>query len=204
MIASPGDFAVEGAIHDGRWIPKFERTSKSDLYPAVYTAREYGWPNVQRLPTVDVHEWITAIPGWREGLGKGQAGKALSALWQIVQSYNFEPIRLVWAMVGIEALYSAGRVALQQQILEKSELLLGPRLTNKKRFAAMYDFRSRFVHGDLDMPSPFSDDAEYWITMDENADLATAVLLASIQELVCRGWNSFGVVTSIVGQREKA
>ena len=53
----------------------------------------------------------------------------------------------------------------------------------------MYDFRSRLIHGDLDLRYQHNDhDAEpefeqFWDQIHECEDLATAVLLATLQKL---------------------
>jgi hypothetical protein len=57
----------------------------------------------------------------------------------------------------------------------------------------MYDYRSRFVHGDLDMPLSYTlYTGESGSTFEGEAErnLATAVtvLIASLQELVVQGW----------------
>jgi hypothetical protein len=58
--------------------------------------------------------------------------------------------------------------------------------------------RSRFVHGDLDFPGPLASDcwdADDWHDeIDEASDLAAAILVASIQVLARRGWESFDFV----------
>ena len=60
-------------------------------------------------------------------------------------------LNLAWVLLGLEALYCTGNVGLREQLVAKSELVLGPRVENKKAFGAMYDFRSRLLHGDMDL-----------------------------------------------------
>ena len=57
-------------------------------------------------------------------------------------------LALVWALIGLEALYGKGNVGLKSQLIEKTESLLGKMTMFKKEFGQMYDFRSRLVHGD--------------------------------------------------------
>jgi hypothetical protein len=206
ILATPGSFEIEAAIpsKDGAFL-------NCDLYDTTEVSAELGWPTIRKLNAELVYKWITALPGWKEGYGKGQAGRALAALAQLVAEQRGGPVTLVWALVGLESLYGSRSGPLAEQILEKSESFLGPRLANKKVFAQMYNFRSRFVHGDLDLPFPYRETADdspfdsydsYAYPMDYNEIVATAMLLASLQELIVRGWTSFGFVKTIVGQKE--
>lgn len=80
------------------------------------------------------------------------------------------------------------------QLLEKSQILLGT-IQNRKRIVRdMYDLRSRVLHGNADIPlrySQYDDVSEFqkfhhgsW----EASLLAHAMLVASIQKLVERNW----------------
>jgi len=59
----------------------------------------------------------------------------------------------------------------------------------------MYGFRSRLIHGDLDFPGHpviFDADkrlAEHDERLRESTALAVAILLATLQELIQRGWS---------------
>ena len=82
-----------------------------------------------------------------------------------------------------------------QQVKEKSQAFLGPQESFKKKMTGMYDFRSRLVHGDLDFPGyPVSFDADTRLAklderLRESTALAVAILLATLQELIQRGWS---------------
>jgi hypothetical protein len=101
-------------------------------------------------------------------------------------------IDLVWILLGLEALYSKGNVGLKEQLLGKTEALLGPRTENKKAFGTVYDFRSRFLHGDVDLPLRFTEfDAvqkyeDFHVELSRNEHLALAVLLSTLQWMVSR------------------
>ena len=103
----------------------------------------------------------------------------------------------MWALLGLEALYGHGNVGLKTQILEKSEALLGPRHENKKLFGWMYDFRSRLLHGDMDLlyqHNTHDADPTYekiWKELYECESLATAMLLSTLQNMCQR--NSYSL-----------
>lgn len=59
----------------------------------------------------------------------------------------------------------------------------------------MYDFRSRFVHGDIDFPLAYVSDTIDLDTFNREARdaelLATATLVGTLQQLVVRGLREF-------------
>ena len=60
----------------------------------------------------------------------------------------------------------------------------------------MYNYRSRFIHGEIPFPNYFSEaDAtpeyeKFFEKTEECVDIATSILLASLQELIRRKWYS--------------
>jgi len=171
----------------------------SGLDQAARMARELGWPTIRELSPTKVLQWIKAVDGWDAGIGRGRVGRALaafSAVTALQQADTLSPEKLVWALSGLEALYCEGRAAQAAQLLTKSEVLLGPRLANKPRFARMYDYRSRFVHGDQDLPFVFREPDDGIVPglsasdqLRESENIAVAMLVASLQELVDRDWH---------------
>ena len=95
-------------------------------------------------------------------------------------------------MLGLEAIYGRGSIGIGEQLREKSELLFGKCSSNKKRLAAAYNFRSRFLHGDLDIPFRYTDEFEHnEILKFSNAQwdaafFATVLLISTLQEFVLR------------------
>jgi hypothetical protein len=59
----------------------------------------------------------------------------------------------------------------------------------------MYEFRSRFIHGDMDFPGIYHlGDAspgyeKYYDDQIETVDFAVAILLASLQQIIMGNWN---------------
>jgi hypothetical protein len=76
----------------------------------------------------------------------------------------------------------------------KTEVLLGKRGTHKKAFGAMYDFRSRLLHGDIDLPLRFNpwdgslEFGEYDYDLHKSTALGLAVLIATLQLMANRSW----------------
>lgn len=162
------------------------------LYDSVEIAIELGWPEIRRLPIIDVWNWIMKIPGFHIGQGVGRVGRALAALSRIIQNPQLDsPINFVWSLMALEALYASGNEGIKSQLMEKTELFLGQRLANKKRFNRIYDFRSRFVHGDIDFqfeyaPYPYGEPDKFWDDVYDCERIAASILIATLQELILR------------------
>ncbi|HEX5337766.1 MAG TPA: hypothetical protein VFW53_04945 [Gallionella sp.] len=162
-------------------------------------AEELKWPEIRTLELRDVYGWLIKVAGFTDRQGTGQVGRAIAALSYLVKikSKDENALSLVWALLGLEALYGHGNVGLKTQILEKSEALLGPRHENKKLFGWMYDFRSRLLHGDMDLlyqhNTHDADPTHEKISKElcECESLATAMLLSTLQNLCQR--NSYSL-----------
>jgi len=172
-------------------VPKMDATA---LQSAVELSQQIGWPKLQMLDLVQVWKWISKHNDFHlYGISSSQIGRALASFSHIFEYSNRdEPMQLLWALIGIEALYVKGNMALIEQVREKAQKFLGEQEAYKKKIGSMYDFRSRFVHGDLDFPSiytPFSDWEVFGEGLLESISLAVAVLTATLQEIIRRDWS---------------
>ena len=162
---------------------------------AIERIRKDGWPPIREIAVVTAWDWFSRLPGLDTGFVSGPVGRAISALTHIIYpSSPFDDLGtgLLWALLGLEAVYGRGPTSIGEQLREKSELLLGKSRNTKRRFATAYNFRSRFVHGDLDIPFRYLDDVPHEDTVRmQNTEwdasfFMQAVLISTIQELVLR------------------
>ena len=199
-IARPGTLsASEGfAFADGALILQTKPFYAERLSNCVNAATKLGWPRFTPVSIRDVWEWMRTSCVIKDGVGTDSMGRALSALSHLTsESLNdSSSIELVWILLGLEALYSKGNVGLKEQLLAKTEPILGRRIENKKAFGAVYDFRSRLIHGDIDIPMRFtSHDAvpafeEFQSELSRNESIALAALIATLQFMTARNLRS--------------
>ncbi len=150
------------------------------------------WPPFVHLPLKQTLAWLRRIPGFEDGFPTGNLGRAVAALSHVLGYGNSESAgpSLMWAMIGLEALYTRGREGLSEQLREKVQVLLGSPELDVKRFKGLYVYRSKFIHGGLDIPlnyTPYDGlDAFTEAVLDTyHAELiATAILLATLQKMV--------------------
>ena len=93
---------------------------------------------------------------------------------------------LLWSLIGIEALYCSGKEGLSEQIFTKTQIFLGEIIDYKKKLKQMYDFRSRLIHGDLNIPPNhfYDDDNPFRDQLFDSTVFAVAILTATLQKMV--------------------
>jgi len=194
-IAAPGTVNVrEGALYiDG----EFSRSISgyySDLDDAILHAREeVGWPKVKTLPIENVWNWFKQLDGLEWGIGKGRIGRAVAALSYLVgdDCAREADLDIVWALLGLEAIYCRGNSGVMNQLSEKCQALLGP-LEKKNIIQKMYALRSRVLHGNLDLPVRYTkfdadpDNEAFFEDTYSAAQLAMVMLVATLQQIVER------------------
>jgi hypothetical protein len=149
-----------------------------------------GWPTFAELSVQEVAQWLYRIPGFNHRDTQTNLGRAVAAATHIITSRSNETtLDLVWALLGLEALYTHGNFGLQQQLADKTEVFLGKRTTHKAAVSRMYDFRSRFLHGDIDLLYPHNVHQQasrydrFQNQMFESESTAISVLFATLQRM---------------------
>lgn len=168
------------------------------LFSAVDAARTLKWPRFSTITVVDTWRWLRSSGAVVDGIGVGQLGRAIAAFSHLTTEnlHRSSSVDLVWILLGLEALYSKSNVGLKEQLLGKTEAILGPRIENKKSFGAVYDFRSRFLHGDVDLPMRFTifnavkKFEDFRAELSRNEDVALAALIATLQWMASTGVNA--------------
>lgn len=151
------------------------------------------WPKIYRLNLTQTLEWYSSNNLHTDFNSRNKLHRAINSF-----SYQFSTILekdtsiLFWTMLGIEALLAQGNANIINQIKIKTSLILDEPKEFKKRLDKLYNYRSRFVHGDIDFPTKFSSDyenfeSEYY----EYLHFATSILLALIRTLIIQNKSEF-------------
>ncbi len=180
---------------DNEFVDRSSSGLASSFSEALRAAEEYQWPPIKSLTISQCWDWLQGIPGFEERRSQSRLGRAVAALTYLLKDRfsDDNELALVWAMLGLEALYGRSNSGLKSQILEKSASFLGPRTGHKKIFSWMYDYRSRFLHGDLDIiysHNDFDATKEYEMFTEELGrceSVATAILISTLQKMCLEG-----------------
>lgn len=165
------------------------------FYEAAQLSESNGWPKIFEIDIATVWSWLNSLESFGNSIGEGNIGRAVGAITYLMKntvSERNESINLdiVWILLGLEALYGKGNVGLKSQLMQKTKVFLGEPTESKKKFGAAYDFRSRLIHGDIDIPFSYSfyeGHPKYENLSDELGEsrlLAVSVLLSSVQKLI--------------------
>jgi hypothetical protein len=159
-----------------------------------------GWPSLQILDIKRVWIWLIARTDFVQGYSNSSTGRALNAFMYLLDkklSRLEGPLILLWALIGVEALYG-GREGIQEQLREKSQVFLGGAdKAQKARFSNMYSFRSSLVHGSMDFPGPtwsggdpsHTKKPKYLMEWDSATSLAQLLLISSLQQIIKHNWS---------------
>lgn len=190
-LSAPGSFNVrEFTVSINGERHKSPSNDVLDLWsaPPVDQGRQFGgWPPIASIPFRDVLDWLLAIDGFAKGLPKGPSGRAVSALTHALSEHG---LQVVWAVLGLEALYCVDNKDLANQLRQKSTALLGEPREYKKRVQELYDHRSKLVHGGLDIPLAYEwvevlDEFEHYLERQmHTSDFAITLLVSTIQQLI--------------------
>lgn len=153
-------------------------------------AERRGWPSFHDRSVEQVVRWLRRVPGYRERHTDTSLGRALAAASHLLAGpASGRTLDLVWALLGLEALYARGNAALQQQLIDKTEAYLGARTSHKREFSGMYDFRSRFIHGDVnfvfahDVNLGTREHERFSNALAASEEVAIALLFATLQKM---------------------
>ncbi len=191
QIAKPGTIKTkEGKVFvDGKLEHYFYPVS--NIHRESFNQIEkMKWPKLKNLKFLQVWNWFIEHSFIFDRHSKTKMELALNAYTHLYDENSIDTVfDLFWALVGIEAIYCSGKEAISEQIFIKTQLVLGPLNDYKKKLKQMYDFRSRLVHGDLNIPPKHysnddSDDYTFHENLFDSAALAVAILTATLQVLI--------------------
>ncbi len=151
------------------------------------------WPKVFGLNLMQTLEWYSSNNLHPDFNSKNKLHRAINSFsYQFSTLFETDTSILFWTMLGIETLLAEGNTNIINQIKDKTSLILGEPKEFKKRLNKLYNYRSRFVHGDIDFPAKFSSDydnfeSEYYVYVH----FATSILLSLVRTLIIQNKSEF-------------
>jgi hypothetical protein len=102
---------------------------------------------------------------------------------------NFE--RLMYCMIGLEAIYTKGNVGILEQLNDKIQIYLGQLIDYKKIIKEMYSIRSRYLHGDTPIRPYFvygnTNETIYEKNIYDALSISSILLIRTIQKMLLEG-----------------
>jgi hypothetical protein len=153
---------------------------------AYESINKMEWPNVEGFSLETTINWFVKHKIVLNTTSNSKASRAINALSQMFGSL-LEPDSsyLFWSVLGIESLLAEGINNISDQIKTKSILLFREPKEFTKKIKQLYNYRSRFVHGDMNIPPKFfyyheEFEAEY----GDYLSFSISILLALIRQLI--------------------
>lgn len=162
-VARPGALRLGDGIciSDGQYyrdVPSFNHGIDSVFEDCA----ERGWPIVKDLNIQQSWIWFKRQPGIFAGLSASRVSRALNAFSRLFfeNFENSEDQNFLWSMIGLEAIYTDRVAGINEQIFGKSKILLGDPV-KAKDVLKIYDYRSRLLHGQKNIPNRWTLMMEY-------------------------------------------
>jgi hypothetical protein len=165
----------------------------SHLDFAYEKSYQMKWPLLKGIKLEETINWFIKNNISLNKSSNCKASRAINAFSQMF-GRNDDPDSsfLFWCVLGIEALLAEGNSEISNQIKTKCILLLGEPTEFKKKITQLYNYRSRFVHGDIDFPPKlfyYDEDFEneYW----DYLHFSISILIALIRKLITEDKTEF-------------
>ena len=171
---------------------KFKRDYLGFSVDILRIVDNFSWPKLQSLNPLMTWKWLEKYFIEEEKLSSNRTQRAIYAFTNLFANHINEDsyIDLIWSMIALESLYAKSKNGIQEQLNEKIKVILGELKDFKKIIKQMYDFRSQFLHGSLEIPSKFNcnDNSnerldfmfKYWDT----TSISIAILIGTFQYMV--------------------
>jgi len=204
-IARPGCFTVQSIVErcsDGSC--KVDSGIGHELAGAVDYSQKTGWPPLSSVPFRSVWFWILRSL-FHMRSGDTPISRAFNAYTWLFEKRSDFPFGLVSALIGIEVLFATTTSGVTDQVRRRAQLLLGSRTTFKNDLDKMYAARSAFLHGGTMLPpNGYSWEPPRTIEtklekISDAEDIASAVLLSSLQRLAEKQWTCIEFSENLLG-----
>lgn len=183
-----------------------ERLDLSAYYFETAFRSRDQWPTLQFIDPQTVSVWFNRV---RTGFGQipdSPVERAMFAMLHVCRSSG-RPEDIVWLFYAFESLFQTRVGENYSALHERVCLLLQPDSAQekhlRKNMRAMYDFRSAFVHGGLQIIHPMHNEVmdkrveKSYGTIVELSQYGTKLLLACLQRYIQENWREVRYKTTV-------
>lgn len=202
----PGSSRCLHYYYEDKLFGIFDNACESSFDHAAVMMMEAGVPPSPNMSFLDFIKWSLKVGGFWKGLPSTNVGRALNfishAHHRVRQNNSLSDIP--WIVAALEALFTESNQEIRAKIIRRTVLLCPEveKFASRKSIGNLYDFRSRFLHGDIIIPNAFNsyDDGK-WYGHDfyKALHLSSAILFKSIHRIAENGWTDLTFVESPCG-----
>jgi hypothetical protein len=170
----------------------------STFYFETAALREDGsWPRLTALDLSDVVQWFSLARNGASQIPSNPIEKAMFALLHLCRSQG-GPEDVIWIFYALESLLETRPGENFAALVDRIALLLEPNEREftclRKNFRKLYDLRSSFVHGGLEILHPMHNEVldkrveSSYISTLRISEFGAALLLACLQRYAKEKW----------------
>ena len=155
------------------------------------------WPKINNIDIDIVIDWMNKVRGTLRMISKSRSEKALFAVLHICRMEP-SPSSIIWIFYALESLFDTKTGENFRALVGRISLLLSPdqeqTKSMKKKLRELYDLRSSFVHGGLEVIHPMHNELfdkrvdELFGRLIDTTDFGFQIIIASIQSIISRKW----------------
>lgn len=202
-LSTPGAFNLyRSLIRDTRLDPAKDVFAQTELELSEYVfeiawheSQDLPWLKVGFIPFQQVYAWFKSLALSGKSVAGTDLERALFSILQLGRASYMDQTAAMWIASALEALFDtpsgSSFTFLCRRITALLQLNESDATDLRKRLRLFFDLRNAFIHGGGRIHHILADDKEVESDVGsllEVTSFASAVLIASVQELVRRGW----------------
>ena len=191
QIARPGSLKLRDGII---WI---NEQKHSKTIPQIINLREpfeyaikRGYPPIKFLDFFDYYNWLKRYDLIFNDINENAYQKAINQFSHLSGETNIE-YSIPHMTAALEQLYANSIYQIADQLDQKIQVYLGTIQSHKKQIKAMYNIRSRYLHGDLPITAlhkgSYSEISQYQIELEETYYSSVLLTIATLQKMYLDG-----------------
>ncbi|MEP1489000.1 MAG: hypothetical protein ABJL44_18635 [Algibacter sp.] len=211
-LSLPGSMAVRTPIIFHREFKDKINLSAGYLQNSFDVSNKLGgWPDIKVIPLKHVVKWYNSLNIGLKIKAENDIERTLFSLLYFCNDnhFGFNPTLIVWIIQSLESFFGIKSNdsiirTLKSRIFMHLGKTLQPKIVNKK-INAFYDYRSKFVHGDMEILRYGSDKFltadtinEYYFELIKLCDFGATLIVSSLQKMIINDSNKIEFKETIV------
>ena len=175
--------------------------SGSILEELAELSEELKWAKIHDISVKKTFLWMQRIGLTKDHFASSNTERAIFGMLYSCQQNDFHPSILIPLAQALEALFNTPEAGISKALRERAFLVLGEPNENRKKIQkainSFYGYRSKYVHGGVDIPNPMSTMLEdksvdkIYEELNNHKNIAMLLLVASLQKLIIEDGDEF-------------
>ncbi|MBP2833034.1 hypothetical protein J8281_12630 [Aquimarina sp. U1-2] len=197
-LSLPGSLSIKSSVIFHRNFNDDINLFSGYLHSSFNVSSKFGgWPQIQVLPLKDVVNWYNSLNVGLKIKAENDLERTLFSLLYFCNDTHagYNPSLVVWIIQGLESFFGIkSNDSIIRTLKRRIFLHLGATEQNKvvnKKINEFYDYRSKFVHGDMEILKYGSDKFlreksidDYYSKLIELSDFGATLIISCLQKMI--------------------